>query len=218
LGFLQNIVLEMHGLTLLVVGAVCLLSVNGLSWSLVSKTTQTPSFQSRNSQLRMADDKNKPVKTGLDRIKGFMEAENKKDPSQKLPPIYEPGSYPQRALAAAVYLIPIVDAFDLGKFMFEAYPELGELYNLSVGPLAAVYNAVPFLPFAIFFALSYIARAPTFPVEIRFHCAQAFMISLVGFLPSLTFPFLEKAGVPGMAVLYNTGQSLPLIYSHIISI
>ena len=58
--------------------------------------------------------------------------------------------------------------------------------------------------------MSYICRAPTFPVEVRFHFAQAFMISLIQFIPSLTFGLLEKAGVPGMAVLYNTGYLTPL--------
>jgi hypothetical protein len=53
--------------------------------------------------------------------------------------------------------------------------------------------------------MSYICRAPTFPVEVRFHVAQAFMLSIIQFVPSLGFGLLEKAGVPGMAVLYNTG-------------
>jgi len=88
--------------------------------------------------------------------------------------------------------------------MFEAYPAIGSAIGTVYGPFAAVYNGVPFLPFAVFFLMSYICRAPTFPVEIRFHFAQAFMISIVQFIPSLLFGLMEKAGVPGMAVLYNT--------------
>lgn len=95
------------------------------------------------------------------------------------------------------------------KFSYiQAYPAIGEAYNSLFGGVAAVYNGVPFLPFAIFFLMSYICRAPTFPVEVRFHFAQAFMISLIQFVPSLTFGLLEKAGVPGMAVLYNTGLGI----------
>lgn len=52
--------------------------------------------------------------------------------------------------------------------------------------------------------MSYISRAASFPVAVRFHFAQAFMVSLVQFVPSLLFGFLEKGGVPGMAVAYNT--------------
>lgn len=126
------------------------------------------------------------------------------DPKGAPPPIYEPGKYPQRALAALAYVVPIIDAADLGKYMFEAYPATQEAYNTLFGPLSAIYNGVPFLPFAVFFLLSYLCRAPTFPVEIRFHVAQAFMLSLFQFIPSLLFGLLEKGGVPGMAVLYNT--------------
>ena len=57
---------------------------------------------------------------------------------------------------------------------------------------------VPFLPFAVFFLLSYIARAPTFPVETRFHASQAFMLSILQFPASVLFPIMEKAGVPGI--------------------
>jgi hypothetical protein len=42
---------------------------------------------------------------------------------------------------------------------------------------------------------------------VRFHFAQAFMVSLVQFLPSLAFGVMDKAGVPGIPVLYNTGTT-----------
>ena len=101
--------------------------------------------------------------------------------------------------------------------MFEAYPDIGSTFTTVYGPVAAIYNGVPFLPFAIFFAMSYICRAPTFPVEIRFHFAQAFMISIVQFIPSILFGIMDKAGVPGMAVLYNTGTFV-LYNKHLIII
>ena len=147
----------------------------------------------------------KEEKFGWERLKAALE-EADKDPKKKRgPPIYEPESYQYHIVSALAYLIPIVDASDLGKYMFEAYPAIGEVYNTLFGGLSAVFNGVPFLPFAVFFLMSYICRAPSFPVEVRFHFAQAFMISLVQFVPSLGFGLLEKAGVPGMAVLYNTG-------------
>ncbi|KAJ1417250.1 hypothetical protein B484DRAFT_454052 [Ochromonadaceae sp. CCMP2298] len=123
---------------------------------------------------------------------------------QGTPGIYLPGPYQFQILAALAYVIPIVDASDLGKYMFEAYPDVGTVYNTLFGPIAAIYNGVPFLPFAVFFGMSYICRAPNFPTEVRFHWSQAFMLSLVQFLPSLSFGFLEKAGVPGMGIAYNT--------------
>merc|ERR1719378_858696 len=115
------------------------------------------------------------------------------------PPIYEPGPYPYRLLSCLPYLVPIADSFDLGKYMFEAYPETLAAYNSLFGAIAGIYNGVPFLPFAVFFLLSYIARAPTFPVETRFHASQAFMLSILQFPASVLFPIMEKAGVPGMA-------------------
>ena len=130
----------------------------------------------------------------------------KKDPR---PPLYNPGPYQFRVLQALAYLVPIADAMDLGKYMFQAYPEISSSYNALFGGVAAIYNGVPFLPFALFFLLSYVSRAPTFPVGVRFHCAQAFMLSLIQFVPSLAFGLLEKAGVPGMAmaVAYNSGTN-----------
>ena len=141
-----------------------------------------------------------PEKSNWEKIK----EELAKDNSNKKPPIYEPGPYPQRALAAAAYLIPLIDATDLGKYMFEAYPFIGTFFNGFIGPLSEVYNGIPFLPFAVYFIMSYISRAPSFPTEIRFHFAQAFMVGLVQLIPSILLGVMEKAGVPGLAVLYNT--------------
>jgi hypothetical protein len=90
-----------------------------------------------------------------------------KDPKKKKgPPIYEPGTYVTHLLASLAYIIPIVDAQDLGKYMFEAYPSIATGYNALFGSVAGIYNGVPFLPFAVFFLMSYICRAPTFPVEV----------------------------------------------------
>eukprot|EP00607_Mallomonas_marina_P007199 CAMPEP_0182416274 /NCGR_PEP_ID=MMETSP1167-20130531/545_1 /TAXON_ID=2988 /ORGANISM="Mallomonas Sp, Strain CCMP3275" /LENGTH=237 /DNA_ID=CAMNT_0024588899 /DNA_START=43 /DNA_END=756 /DNA_ORIENTATION=+ len=152
--------------------------------------------------LQMADPKKEPEKEGWDRLKDAWD-KAEADPKKKLPPIYEPGPYPFQAAAALAYVIPIIDASDLGKYMFEAYPQVQSVYNSIYGPLAGVYNGVPFLPFAVFFLMSYICRAPTFPVEVRFHVSQAFMLALIQFVPSILFGFLEKAGVP-MAIPYNT--------------
>ena len=159
--------------------------------------------------FKMAEKKPKePEKEGWERIQDLVsQAEN--DPKKKKgPPIYEPGTYVTHILASLAYVIPIVDSQDLGKYMFEAYPAIAGSYNALFGSIAGIYNGVPFLPFAVFFAMSYICRAPTFPVEVRFHFAQAFMLSIIQFVPSLGFGLLEKAGVPGMAVLYNTGNHL----------
>jgi hypothetical protein len=159
------------------------------------------------TSLKMSDKKPKePEKEGWERLQGLM-AEADNDPKKKKgPPIYEPGTYVTHLLAALAYVVPIVDAQDLGKYMFEAYPTIAAVYNGVFGPVAGIYNGVPFLPFAVFFVLSYICRAPTFPVEVRFHVAQAFMLSIIQFIPSLGFGLLEKAGVPGMAIAYNTGM------------
>lgn len=162
------------------------------------------------SRLGLKDNKDDGDESNWTIIKKALE-EAEADPKGVPPPIYEPGPYTNRALAALAYVVPIVDAADLGKYMFEAYPVTAEVYNTLFGPLSAIYNGVPFLPFAVFFLLSYVCRAPTFPVEIRFHVAQAFMLSLFQFIPSLLFGLLEKGGVPGMGVLYNTGTLSPLL-------
>jgi hypothetical protein len=153
----------------------------------------------------MSDKKEKaPEKEGWERIQGLIEEADKDPKKKKGPPIYEPGTYVTHLLASLAYVIPIVDSQDLGKYMFEAYPAIAGLYNGLFGSLAGIYNGVPFLPFGVFFLMSYIARAATFPVEVRFHFSQAFMLSIIQFVPSLGFGLLEKAGVPNMGIAYNT--------------
>lgn len=178
--------------------------------SLVTSKPSSTTFQ-------MADEKKTPPaeKTPIELIQEAFE--NDKDPKKKKgPPIYEPGSYPIHLLSALAYVVPIVDSFDLGKYMFEAYPDTLAVYSAIFGPLAGVYNSVPFLPFAVFFLMSYICRAPTFSTEVRFHFAQAFMLSIVQFVPSLGLSLLEKAGVQGLGVFYNTGKYLSSLYGCIL--
>lgn len=112
----------------------------------------------------MASENKKPEeKYGFERLQDALEKADADPKKSGRPPIYEPGSYPTHLLAALAYMIPIVDASDLGKYMFEAYPAVSEIYNGLFGAIAGVYNGVPFLPFAIFFIMSYICRAPSFP-------------------------------------------------------
>jgi len=172
------------------------------SISMSSVTSTFEPFKMANKDKSPAE----PEKEGWERLKQALDNAENDPKKRKGPPIYEPGPYPYRALAALAYVVPIVDAMDLGKYMFEAYPATLVTYNSLYGPLASVYNGVPFLSFAVFFLMSYICRAPTFPVEIRFHFSQAFMLSIIQFVPSLLFGLLEKGGVPGMGVLYNTGN------------
>lgn len=152
--------------------------------------------------MKTTDDKNDANQSAFSRITKLLEEADKDD--KKKPPIYEPNSYPTHVISALAYLIPIVDASDVGKYMFEAYPSVSQVYNTAFGPLTSVYNGIPFLPFVIYFGMSYICRAPTFPVEVRFHFAQAFMLSIIQFLPVLGLGLLEKAGVPGLGIFYNT--------------
>ena len=66
----------------------------------------------------MAENKKEP-KVGWERLQAALE-EADKDPKKKRgPPIYEPESYPYHLLSALAYVIPVVDASDLGKYMFE---------------------------------------------------------------------------------------------------
>ena len=162
-------------------------------------------------QMAMSDKGKEPRKSDpasevspWERIKKSLKESG--EPNKKNgPPIYEPGSYQTHLLSALAYVVPIADASDLGKYVFEAYPAVATAYNAIFGPVVAVYNGVPFLPFGVFFLMSYICRAPTFPIEVRFHVAQAFMLSLIQFVPSIGFGLLEKADFPFINVAYNSG-------------
>ena len=78
----------------------------------------------------------------FDSDKDTKDPKDPKEPKKKKgPPIYEPGPYPIKMLAALVYVVPIADSFDLGKYMFEAYPDALSVYNTLYGPIASVYNS-----------------------------------------------------------------------------
>ncbi len=108
---------------------------------------------SQNS-LSMSSKEKPPTKEGYAWLKEQLEKlEN--DKKERPPPLYEPGPYSQKLLAASAYFIPVVDSLDLGKYMFEAYPEVGSVFSTAFGPLAAIYNGVPFLSFSVFFFMIY---------------------------------------------------------------
>lgn len=182
--------------------------------SIKSKLVASSTFDYKTA-FPMADENNKDSKDNKkpavveksmwEQVQEVLSEDAAKDPKKrKGPPIYEPGPYPIHLLAASAYIVPIADSFDLGKYMFEAYPDVLGAYNTLFGPIASIYNGVPFLPFAVFFLMSYICRAPTFSTEVRFHFSQAFMLSIIQFIPSLGLGLLEKGGVPGLGVVYNT--------------
>jgi len=108
-------------------------------------------------------EKKSEEKYGFERLQAALEEADKKDPNKRGLPIYEPGSYPIHLLAALAYVIPIVDASDLGKYMFEAYPETAAIYGTVFGPIAGIYNGVPFLPFAVFFPHELHLPCPNIP-------------------------------------------------------
>ena len=58
-----------------------------------------------------------------------------------------------RALAAAPYLIPLVDALGRGRFLFAQFPSVFGLLLAPIRPLAQLYYSVPFASLAIFFAV-----------------------------------------------------------------
>lgn len=58
----------------------------------------------------------------------------------------------ERVLAAIPYLLPLLDSFGYGRFLFYQFPQIRSVIA-PLGPLVSLYTSVPFAPLLCFFGL-----------------------------------------------------------------
>jgi len=58
----------------------------------------------------------------------------------------------ERVLAAVPYLLPFLDSFSYGRFLFYQYPIITK-FIAPMGPLISLYTSVPFAPLLAFFGV-----------------------------------------------------------------
>ncbi|MCS7030731.1 MAG: hypothetical protein NZL92_04270 [Gloeomargarita sp. SKYG116] len=113
-----------------------------------------------------------------------------------------------RMCASLVYLLPLYDGIDYGRFLFAQFPLLSYL-KYPLIPLAFVYSAFPLglgslLVFIILFVA--VVRNEKIPHFIRFNTMQAILLSIVLTIITLIYGFILQPLVQGFLqeVLFNT--------------
>lgn len=83
-----------------------------------------------------------------------------------------------RFFGSLVYLLPILDVYAFGIFIFEQFPIVRELYQL-LGPLMLIYS-IPFGSFALFLGLYIgVVNNPQVSRFIRFNTLQAILVGIL---------------------------------------
>jgi len=90
-----------------------------------------------------------------------------------------------RLLAAVPWLLPLLDAFSYGRFLFYQYPLAARAVS-PLAPLVSLYASVPFAPLVCFFGL-YLGVVNNAKVSrfARFSAMQAVLVDILLVLPRL---------------------------------
>eukprot|EP00882_Tetradesmus_deserticola_P001218 GHRQ01001317.1.p1 GENE.GHRQ01001317.1~~GHRQ01001317.1.p1 ORF type:complete len:230 (+),score=88.69 GHRQ01001317.1:265-954(+) len=91
----------------------------------------------------------------------------------------------ERVLAAVPYLLPLLDSFGYGRFLFYQYPIVRSFVS-PLAPLLGVYSSVPFAPLLCFFAVYLgIVQNQQWSRFVRFNGMQAMLLDILLILPRL---------------------------------
>ncbi len=95
----------------------------------------------------------------------------------------------ERFFGSLVYLLPIMDVYAFGIFVFQQFPIVRELYQL-LGPLMVIYS-IPFGSFALFLVLYIgVVNNPRIGRFIRFNTLQAILIGILISLCGLVLKYI----------------------------
>jgi uncharacterized membrane protein len=94
-------------------------------------------------------------------------------------------SVPDRLIAAVPWLLPLLDAFSYGRFLFYQYPIAARIVS-PLAPLVSLYASVPFAPLVCFFGL-YLGVVNNQGVArfARFSAMQGVLVDILLVLPRL---------------------------------
>lgn len=111
-----------------------------------------------------------------------------------------------RILACLPYLLPLISCLGFAGPLVSQFPAVGLLF-LPILPIAAIYQGVPFLSLAIFFALFLlVVRNESISHFIRFNTMQAILFDIVLALCSIIIAYVLRPIIPGgllMDTFYN---------------
>uniref|UniRef100_A0A7S0L4I1 Uncharacterized protein n=1 Tax=Coccolithus braarudii TaxID=221442 RepID=A0A7S0L4I1_9EUKA len=111
-----------------------------------------------------------------------------------LPPWREPTQPPElmeRAVAVAVYSLPLADGFEYGGALYRTVPGLHDLIVVSIAPIVTSFHSFPFSGLIYFLALSFFVSNSSLSRFIKFNIQQALFLDMVLLLP-LLFPEVQN--------------------------
>ena len=111
-----------------------------------------------------------------------------------------------RIFSCLPYLLPLVEVFLFGSFLFQQFPPLASLF-VPLQPLVVIYHSNSFAGLIIFFALFLlVVRNNNISHFIRFNTMQAILLDIVIFLATILLQILSPIPGTGFAIqtLANT--------------
>ena len=109
---------------------------------------------------------------------------------------------PDRLLSCVPYLLPIMDGDRYGRYMYMIFPTLGMVDATILGPIKAVYYAIPFGSLIAFIALSTLSRNANISRPVRFNIQQALLLDIALIFPNLLGQVMPNLQLP--AVVNNS--------------
>lgn len=109
----------------------------------------------------------------------------------------------ERAIAALVYLLPLIYALPFGLILLKQFPFLSIIYA-PLSPLISIYYGLPFAGLIVFFALYFaIVRNEKASYFVRFNTMQAILLDILLILCSVLISILEM-GLGRTSLLIET--------------
>ncbi|GAB4237500.1 MAG: hypothetical protein Kow0049_23330 [Stanieria sp.] len=109
----------------------------------------------------------------------------------------------ERAIAALVYLLPMIYVLPFGLILLKQFPFLSIIYA-PLSPLISIYYGLPFAGLIVFFALYFaIVRNEKASYFVRFNTMQAILLDILLILCSVLISILEM-GLGGTSLLIET--------------
>ena len=101
----------------------------------------------------------------------------------------------ERAAAAAPYLLPCLDGFFYGAYVYATIPLLGSA-ALGFLPVVNAFQSLPFAGLILFIGLSTFTRNPGLSRFVRFNIQQALLLDIVLLIPGILGQFGAKLSLP----------------------
>ena len=111
----------------------------------------------------------------------------------------------QRILSCFPYILPMMDALNYGRFLFQKVPLMATIFMKPLQPFVELSQTCPMLSFVSFLGLFlFVVRNKSMPRFVRFNTMQALLLEII-----LIFPQILTSS--------NMGGLIPFMFTEFIS-